>query len=68
MVAPAKRVCVLFGLPYDPDVRVRRVTHSLAGAGYDVTVTPSAQQVDRDLPIRYYWPSGGRGRVVEDLR
>ncbi len=25
------------------------------GAGYDVTVTPSAAQVDRDLPIGYFW-------------
>lgn len=25
------------------------------GAGFDVTVNPSAQQVDRDLPIPYYW-------------
>ena len=26
------------------------------GAGYDVTLTPSAAQVDRDLPIENYWP------------
>lgn len=38
MVTPATRVFVLLGLPYDPDVRVRRVTQSLAGAGYDVTI------------------------------
>jgi len=25
------------------------------GAGFDVTVTPSAEQVDRDLPIPGYW-------------
>jgi hypothetical protein len=25
------------------------------GEGFDVTVTPSAEQVDRDLPIPYYW-------------
>lgn len=31
------------------------------GAGYDVTVTPSAAQVDRDLPIPGYWPGRGRG-------
>ncbi len=28
---------------------------SECGAGFDVTITPSAAQVDRDLPIRYYW-------------
>ena len=28
---------------------------SECGAGIDVTVTPSAAQLDRDLPIRYYW-------------
>lgn len=40
------------------------------GAGYDVIVTPSAAQVDRDLPIPGYWPGrGGRGHLVaEDLR
>ena len=34
-------------------------THPLSeecGAGYDVTLTPSAAQVDRDLPIENYWP------------
>lgn len=34
------------------------VTNPLAescGAGFDVIVTPSAAQVDRDLPIQYYW-------------
>lgn len=25
------------------------------GEGFDLIVTPSAEQVDRDLPIRYYW-------------
>lgn len=28
---------------------------SHCGAGFDVTVTPSAAQVDRDLPIPFYW-------------
>lgn len=28
---------------------------SECGAGFDVTVTPSAAQVDRDLPIQYLW-------------
>lgn len=43
---------------------------SACGAGYDVTITPSAAQVDRDLPIPSYWPGrGGRGHpVAEDLR
>lgn len=34
-------------------------THPLSeacGEGYDVTLTPSAAQVDRDLPIGNYWP------------
>lgn len=34
------------------------------GAGYDVVVTPSAAQVDRDLPIPGYWPGRGRGPVT----
>lgn len=39
------------------------------GAGYDVVVTPSAAQVDRDLPIRYFWPVVGRREsAVESLR
>lgn len=37
------------------------------GAGYDVTLTPSASQLDRDLPIPGYWPSPrGRGRLGGD--
>lgn len=35
------------------------VTHPLpeaCGEGYDVTLTPSPAQVDRDLPIGNYWP------------
>jgi hypothetical protein len=32
------RVDVLFALPYDPDVRVRKTTTSLAQAGYDVRI------------------------------
>ena len=28
---------------------------SQCGVGIDVTVTPSAAQVDRDLPIPFYW-------------
>jgi len=31
------------------------VLPSHCGAGFDVTVTPSAAQVDRDLPIPFYW-------------
>lgn len=39
------------------------------GSGYDVIVSPSAAQVDRDLPIPGYWPGrAGRGSSVEDLR
>ncbi|MBY0398937.1 hypothetical protein K2X89_01485 [Myxococcota bacterium] len=34
------------------------------GAGFDVIITPSAAQIDRDLPIPAYWPDrGGRGSL-----
>ncbi len=34
----ASRVDVLFGFAHDPDVRVRRLSQALAGAGYDVRI------------------------------
>jgi hypothetical protein len=35
---------------------------SCTGGGFDVTVTPSAAQVDRDLPIPRFWPQVGPRR------
>ncbi len=46
------------GAPATLIVQRNLATNPLAeqcGAGFDVTVTPSAAQIDRDLPIRYYW-------------
>lgn len=42
-------------------VRTSPLPESCGGVGFDVTVTPSAAQIDRDLPIRkkngeQYWP------------
>ena len=42
----------------DADREPESATNALpieCGAGFDVTLTPSAAQVDRDLPIPYYW-------------
>lgn len=51
------RVSVLFAFPYEPDVRVRRTTQSLAAAGYDVTIlawdrTAELPEHDQDGPVR----------------
>ena len=48
MTAP--KVDMLFGFAYDPDVRVRRISQALAGAGYDVRIF--AWDRDQRLPTR----------------
>jgi hypothetical protein len=44
------RVIALFGFGYEPDVRLRKTTQSLAGAGFDVTVV--AWDRSGELPRR----------------
>jgi glycosyltransferase involved in cell wall biosynthesis len=49
-IVTSPRVDVLFGFAYDPDVRVRRISQALAGAGYDVRIF--AWDRDQRLPER----------------
>lgn len=52
MTARARRIDMLFGFAYGPDVRVRRISQALAGAGYEVRIF--GWDRDERLPTHEY--------------